>query len=401
MKTLVIFTAFAATAIAAADGFESPPYNGTSAGVILSGQQGWINPTPGLPDFKVYDYPSNALGFSANTLGQGQFIAGICGANQAYARTEKPVAFSANDVWTVSYLMATKFNGVVPATNNISKFSLQPAETTKSFNATAQWPNGATPTQWHYGYEVADLAGTMTGSNVYPNTAWRFLNSNQWYRFSTTFDLDTRELLYTTITNLATGVTTAQQPDAWYLTLGSDPAAVRFFVGGTSFGNAIAVDHFSVMPGAVVPPDAESPIRGVSVSSGAFRILESDDVRLQYRPGIVFTPSLEPIQLVVRSRAHETGPGSMTVRIESSSSSGNTNQTVALWNFLTGVYEQVDSRLITTTDAVTQISIPTNAARFVEPLGTREVRLRLGYKVTGPVFAYPWTARIDHVSFTF
>ena len=91
----------------------------------------------------------------------------------------------------------------------------------------------------------------------------------------------------------------------------------------------------------------------------------------------------------------------MTVRIESSSSSGNTNQTVALWNFLTGVYEQVDSRLITTTDAVTQVSIPTNAARFVEPLGTREVRLRLGYKVTGPVFAYPWTARIDHVSFTF
>lgn len=401
MKTLVIFTAFAATAIAAADGFESPPYNGTSAGVILSGQQGWINPTPGLPDFKVYDYPSNALGFSANTLGQGQFIAGICGANQAYARTEKPVAFSANDVWTVSYLMAAKFNGVVPATNNISKFSLQPAETTKSFNATAQWPNGSTPTQWHYGYEVADLAGTMTGSNVYPNTAWRFLNSNQWYRFSTTFDLDTRELLYTTITNLATGVTTAQQPDAWYLTLGSDPAAVRFFVGGTTFGNALAVDHFNVTPGAVVPPDAVTLIRGVSVSSGVIRLLESDDVRLQYRPGIVFSTSAEPIQLVVRSRAHETGPPSISVRIESSASAGNTNQTIALWNFQTATYEQVDSRLITTTDALTQVNIPTNAARFVEPSGTREVRIRLGYKVTGPVFAYPWTVRVDHVAIAF
>lgn len=401
MKTIIIFTAFAAAAIGTADGFESPTYNGTSTGVILSGQQGWINPTPGLPDFKVYRYPGNVLGFSANSLGQGQFIAAVCGANQAYARTEKPVAFSASDVWTVSYLMNAKFNGGVPATNNIAKFSLQPAETAMSFNATAQWPNGSSPTQWHYGYEVADLAGTMTGSNVYPNSAWRFLNANQWYRFSTTFDLDTRELLYTTITNLATGVTTAKQPEAWYLTNGSDPSRVRFFVGGTTFGNAIAVDHFNVTPGAVVPPDSESPIRGTAVSAGVFRLLESDDVRLQYRPGIVLATSAEPIQLVVRSRAHETGPASMTVRIESSASAANTNQTVALWNFQTAAYEQVDSRLITTTDAMTQVTIRTNAARFVEPLGTREIRLRLGYKVTSPVLAYPWTARIDQVTFTF
>lgn len=400
-RSLTLTIALGCAAALYGDGFESPPYNGTSAGIVLSGQQGWINPTPGLPDFRVYDYPANALGFANNPLGQGQFIAGVCGANQTYARVEKANAFGTADLWTVSYMMNVKYNGVPPATNNIAKFSLQPGETAATFNGTAQWPNGQTPTQWHYGYEVADALGVMNGTNVYPNTQWRFLPTNQWFRFSTTFDVDTREILYTTMTNMASGVTYAEQPIDWFLSSGSTPSAIRFFVGGTTAGNAIAIDHLNVRPGGVVTPDSVTAIRGSAVAAGVIRTLESDNVRLQYRPGVVLVSSQEPIQLLVRARAQETGPSSMTVRIESAGSASAIRQTVALWNFQTGAYEPVDARQLTIADNTITLSFPTNAGRFVEPLGSREIRLLLGYKTTGPVLSFPWSTYVDNVTFTF
>ncbi|MDQ2987096.1 MAG: hypothetical protein M3R13_10330 [Armatimonadota bacterium] len=402
MKRLIALTAaVASAAILYGDGFEPPLYNGTSAGIVLSGQQGWINPTPGLPDFRVYDYPANALGFASNPLGQGQFIAGICGANQAYARTQKANAFGTADVWTISYMMNAKYNGVPPASNNISKLSLQPSETAGTFNATAQWPNPQTPTQWHYGYEVADALGVLNGTNVYPNTQWRFLPTNRWFRFSTTFDVDSREILYTTMTNIGTGVTYAEQPVAWFLSSGSTPSAIRLFVGGTTAGNAIAIDHLNVRAGAVVTPDSVTAVRGAAVASGVIRTIESDNVRLHYKPGVVLVSSQEPIQLLVRARAHETGPASMTLRIESAASATAIRQTVALWNFQTGAYESIDARQLTTADNTITLSIPTNAARFVEPFGTREVRLLLGYKPSGPVLSFPWSAYVDNVLLTF
>jgi hypothetical protein len=91
----------------------------------------------------------------------------------------------------------------------------------------------------------------------------------------------------------------------------------------------------------------------------------------------------------------------MTLRIESAATAPAIRQTVALWNFQTGAYEPVDARQLTITDNTITLSFPTNAGRFVEPLGTREVRLLLGYKATGPVFIYPWSAFVDNVTFTF
>src|SRR5689334_17783511 len=54
-------------------GFENPPYSGSGAGVILTGQDGWILPA-GSADQNVYTYAGNALGLPQNPTGGLQFI---------------------------------------------------------------------------------------------------------------------------------------------------------------------------------------------------------------------------------------------------------------------------------------------------------------------------------------
>src|SRR6516162_9684196 len=56
-------------------GFEAPDYNGSPAGVAVSGQQGWYLPSdPGSTDQFVFTYDGNALGIPANPFGQDQFL---------------------------------------------------------------------------------------------------------------------------------------------------------------------------------------------------------------------------------------------------------------------------------------------------------------------------------------
>ena len=147
-----------------------------------------------------------------------------------------------------------------------------------------------------------------------------------------------------------------------------------------------------------VRPDSFSLLRGIVLTGGLSDLFVSDDSRLVMRPGVVLSSSEAPIQLVLNGTSPISQPGSLAFKIESSANQVNLNQTISLYNYITGAFEDVDTRSLGTTDSVATITIASNAARFVGSGGA--VQAKVSYKAGGPILAYPWQIRVDQAIWT-
>jgi hypothetical protein len=149
---------------------------------------------------------------------------------------------------------------------------------------------------------------------------------------------------------------------------------------------------------ARIPLETLNLVRGVIESGGYNSVLHSDDSHFVLRPGITFTTSQAPIELVVEATGPSPNPTRLEFAIEFHSTAPAIRQTIEMYNFGTNAYENVDTRQSTLTDSVAVVAITSNAGRFVSPTGL--MRSRMSYKATGPVFAYPWRTRIDYIRWT-
>jgi hypothetical protein len=144
-------------------------------------------------------------------------------------------------------------------------------------------------------------------------------------------------------------------------------------------------------------PESFTVNPGVIAGGNLASLQESDDSRLTMRPGIVFTTSQPPIALFAETTSPFAVPSQLTVSIESRGSSPNIQQIIALEND-GGVFEVLYQRQVTTKDDTITINIVSNPADYVRNDGS--IRARVQYRVTGPVFVFPWTAEVDRVRFT-
>lgn len=236
-------------------GFESPPYNGSTGGTLLTGQDGWHLP-PASVDFNVFTYAGNTHGVVANPTGGAQFAAGLS-AGTTFARGQHNVDMSSTDVWSFTSDVLGMYTGTLPTAQNLGSLSSQLYDGTtynlahRSFIALAVWDDVATAASWSVQYNVFNAAGTAT-NNLSPGPAWTNLSPNHWYREETRVDFSTNQVIFLAITDLATNVTTTFSPTGWYLNGGSAPAGtllrpngVRMFGGGAA-GNLFAFDNLSV-----------------------------------------------------------------------------------------------------------------------------------------------------------
>jgi hypothetical protein len=158
-------------------------------------------------------------------------------------------------------------------------------------------------------------------------------------------------------------------------------------------GTAQSLQTASRVPtsGQVMPTlDIE---RGVLMTGNVNDLLFSEDSRLQMRPGPVFSTSDAPVRLLLEGTSHTATPASMTFRYEGQASSASIQRRVEAYNFSTGQWVSVNTGASTTSDSSVAVNI-TNPAQFVQ-VGTNKVRVRLSFIANGPVFAFPWTARVD------
>jgi hypothetical protein len=136
--------------------------------------------------------------------------------------------------------------------------------------------------------------------------------------------------------------------------------------------------------------------RGVVASGTVPDLIQSDDAKMRFRPGITFTTGEAPIQIIFEGVSNTETPESIDFVFESMGSSGSLELSVHFYDFETSQYELVYQRTATNEDVYAIAAQTTNVARFVED-STRKVRARISAKLIGPTFVYPWSMDLDRV----
>jgi len=241
-------------------GFEAPDYNGSSDGVPVAGQNGWYVPNvAGSVDQFIFTYDGNGLGIPADPFGDAQFLGSQTPDIGMFPRAQLDFDFSQASAWTVFYDITNAFNGELPASDNISSFSLQDSTVARYYIAVNTWSNPDTADHWDANYVVFLSDGTMVDPpGLSAGAAWQNLAVGHWYNLSTTFDFDSNTISFVTITDLETFETTGFAPNGWYLNGGATfrpplPTGLRFFVGGGNdmmgpAGNVGAFDNLTIVP---------------------------------------------------------------------------------------------------------------------------------------------------------
>jgi len=249
--------------------FESPAYSGSASGVDANGQQGWYTPAvAGTIGQFVYTYVGNTRGLSANPVGAEQFLGGRSDGGTALARAQHDFDFSTSNTWTLSFDYACNYDGITPATPNLSSFSLNHPTLTsgfKQFIALCNFVDVNNPSAgWKVEYNISDSAGASL-LNQSPGAEWTNLTFNRWYRISTTVDFSTNQITGVTITDLTSSATTSATP-AWYVTGGASstlplPPSIRCFVGGATAGSIGGFDNVSItIPGCAADFNADTVV---------------------------------------------------------------------------------------------------------------------------------------------
>jgi len=90
-------------------------------------------------------------------------------------------------------------------------------------------------------------------------------------------------------------------------------------------------------------------------------------------------------------------PNLLSIAVEANSTTVGLTQTVDMFNFVSGQYEQVDSRAaMFNSDSVVTVDLMPDIQQYIQP-GSGAIRTRVGWKRTGFVLLFPWTISIDQV----
>jgi hypothetical protein len=174
-----------------------------------------------------------------------------------------------------------------------------------------------------------------------------------------------------------------EEPGLWEYFCTMDPLVMRGTVRVDGKMTPVAPSSIDVSPGVIV-------------SGGLTDILESDNQRLVVRPGVVFSNASYPI--VVRATGFippGTGDHALTIRVEAHATSGTIVQRIRLYDPFQQKWEEVRIGFSSITDTVVEATV-NDPERFQTPASGMTVA-EVSYRAAGPVFAYPWHARIDQI----
>ena len=177
---------------------------------------------------------------------------------------------------------------------------------------------------------------------------------------------------------------------------------ITYFVTALDSADNLGVGDdlfFNVGGGAetTVVADSFTVLRGFYLSGALEDTFESDDAYLKFNLGITLAPTEPPVWLIFDGTLPSDLPTSLSVMLEASANTPGLTQTVEMFNWGTGQFEEVDaSGASFGADSVVTVDVSANILDYVE-VGTGFVRSRIGWRQTGIIFLYPWTISIDQV----
>ncbi len=124
--------------------------------------------------------------------------------------------------------------------------------------------------------------------------------------------------------------------------------------------------------------DQLNVIRGIQISGSIADTYQSDDSYLRLNPGFTLNQSEPPIWIEFEGTLTSDNPASLSVVMEASANTPSISQTIEIFNYNSGQYEQVDARTASfNVDAVVTIDVSDNVADYVQT-GSGAVTTRVG-----------------------
>ena len=147
-------------------------------------------------------------------------------------------------------------------------------------------------------------------------------------------------------------------------------------------------------PAAEIPVSGMNLVRGRVVSGTLQSVLNSDNTRLELRPGVTLSTGQAPTVVEFTGNAPTGHLSNLTLLVESAATSSNVGISIDMFDYNTGQFVNMTNVPSSTGDQTYTFS-RTDADRFTS--GTGEVKCRVSYKASGPTTTYPWTTRIDWI----
>jgi hypothetical protein len=140
--------------------------------------------------------------------------------------------------------------------------------------------------------------------------------------------------------------------------------------------------------------------RGMNIGGDLTSTFYSDDRPMQFSAGPILLPNDAPIWLVFDGVVSSDALSELQIVLESQASTTGLTATAEAWNWNTNSYDVVDQSAATfNIDSVRTIDISDNIGQYRQ-VGSGAVRVRLGWRQTGPIFVFPWNVKIDQMVWT-
>lgn len=174
------------------------------------------------------------------------------------------------------------------------------------------------------------------------------------------------------------------------------PQQLTFSASSTSYGETFMGSAMATMTvgGTLLNPSSHQVIAGTVFGGSLANVNQSDDVYYTFRPGIVLSSSMPPVNIQFNATASTTTPTSMSFVIESAGSSTNLQQTIEMFNYVTQTWVLANTSALTTGDMTYSPNAPGTPSAFVNPV-TMAVSVRVAVRSTAPTLSFPWNYRID------
>jgi hypothetical protein len=182
--------------------------------------------------------------------------------------------------------------------------------------------------------------------------------------------------------------------ESWAYDIWKDPSTgVSYVTGRASDGTDSVAVLWRREPDEIAP---HTLIRraGNVVTGTVASVAEQDDVRLEVNPGVVFSTLMSPVQLEFVGQASAAAATHMSIFVETAASVPIVQVVLEAYDYDSSSFIELYRAASTTSDLQLRFD-RADAARFISPTG--EMRLRARYRASGPVFSYPWRAKLDWV----
>ncbi|MDQ2985770.1 MAG: hypothetical protein M3R13_03485 [Armatimonadota bacterium] len=231
------------------------------------------------------------------------------------------------------------------------------------------------------------LVFTLGQSNRFTSTrAFMLPADGKWYKAS--FPVRASDLVRTAGTMTYTEML-SDVPTLLFRHDSGDPSHLPDPIEGV-----LGLDNIEASNKADLQPEVLTKIRGNETGT-LQNLFFSDNIRMQWRPGIVFSPSQPPAEFDLDFFAPFVNPTAMSFNIEGFASSAGLHRQISLMN-QSNIYVVVVPYTSSSTSE-TLVTVPViNFANYINPV-TGLIRARISYRIGGPVFGFPWIGQQDKI----